>query len=128
MKNIQEIFKNTRNLVAKGWTQGTYARDANGNPSKTLDDPEAVCFCISGAMSRACFDAVDDENRYAKLDKASYLYDMLMDEFCLKNFMPNRAYVVEWNDSRLTTQADVLVALDRCIYRHDAIAHGSVLR
>ena len=114
---IQEIFKKTRSLVAKGWTQGAYARDANGRWSVSIDDPEAVYFCITGALSRACVESVNDGHlvRFERMDLAEKLYKLAMAEFCNKNAMPSPDFVVAWNDSRFTTQADVLVALDRCI-------------
>lgn len=33
------------------WTQGSYARDAEGCPVP-LDDPYAECFCVAGAIAR----------------------------------------------------------------------------
>ena len=44
-------LKAARNLLEKGWTQGTYARDKNG-ASVDYRDPEACSFCISGVLKK----------------------------------------------------------------------------
>jgi hypothetical protein len=50
--NIYQIvceIRDTAGLLAKGWTQGTYARNSAGDwvdPSS----PEATCWCVSGAF------------------------------------------------------------------------------
>jgi hypothetical protein len=32
------------------WTQGEYARDAEGSPLGDVKDPAAVCWCMEGAI------------------------------------------------------------------------------
>jgi len=48
-----EILSQAGDLVAKGWTQGAYARDAQGE-SCASSDPEAACFCATGAVRHVC--------------------------------------------------------------------------
>jgi len=50
-KDIANILERAAKLIeTKGWTQGSYARDANGEAVSILDK-NAECFCIIGALS-----------------------------------------------------------------------------
>lgn len=76
----------------ESWTQGSYARDAKGNP--TLEDyHDGVCFCMAGACRLACANT-------------SLLH-------CALPF--GSACVPQFNDSPTTTHADVLAVFDRAI-------------
>jgi len=50
--NTEIIKKAIELLETKGWTQGAYARNAEGAPIYRME-PEACSFCLSGALSRA---------------------------------------------------------------------------
>jgi hypothetical protein len=48
------VLRKTRDILRakKRWTQGTFAKDANGLPVHSLNK-DAVCFCLSGALNKA---------------------------------------------------------------------------
>lgn len=58
----REILIAARALIAapEGWTQGEYARDADGC-AVDPDNPDAVCFCALGAIERACERGIDGD-------------------------------------------------------------------
>jgi hypothetical protein len=49
-----EVLQAASDLIPtpEKWTQGAYARDADGE-SVSWDDPAAVCFCSQGAIRKA---------------------------------------------------------------------------
>lgn len=49
------ILEVAAQLIAKGWTKGTSARDVNGSPA-SFDSPDACEFCLGGAIWRATVD------------------------------------------------------------------------
>jgi hypothetical protein len=51
MSSTYEILTNAQELISdkKRWTQGAYARDANGGKVGALN-PNAVCWCWTGAV------------------------------------------------------------------------------
>lgn len=51
MKTI-DLVKETRALLKKGWTKGANARNV-GRKEVTYSSPDAVSFCVNGAMHRA---------------------------------------------------------------------------
>jgi len=55
MRTHELINKAADLIEATGWTQGAGARDAYGNccfVNPGANDPEPVCFCASGAITR----------------------------------------------------------------------------
>lgn len=56
--NTLEAIKAVRKLITdpKHWTQGAFARDANGNSTDTCG-PNATCWCIAGAITKVDIDA-----------------------------------------------------------------------
>lgn len=57
-----EVLTKARAIVANPatWTQGTLARDKDGN-WVNFDDPNAVCFCAAGAIGKASGAVVKDD-------------------------------------------------------------------
>jgi hypothetical protein len=77
-------------LTAPGaWTQGELARDANGAPVLGPCYPEAVCFCLIGAVEAA---GASDLVEAATIE---FLYDQL-------------GLVASWNDEPGRTQQEVV--------------------
>lgn len=78
------------------WTKGTYAKTATGKavPAK---DPNAVCWCIYGALIK-CYR--DDEDRY--VEAANKIQDVLLLRY-------NNPDIVPFNDRR--THEEVLAVL-----------------
>lgn len=90
MTNITQILNDAADLVSRGWTQRTYARDAQRAPCP-WDSPDAASWCMSGAVSRAAR-SVGDE-----VASAAY-------EFCWR-FMGDMS---AWNDAPERTQDEVV--------------------
>lgn len=49
---VDEILEQAARLVERGWTQRAYARDDNDTPVLATS-PEAVCWCLGGAIMAA---------------------------------------------------------------------------
>jgi len=79
-----------RALIERGWTQGDFARDGEGNPARI--DRYAACFCAVGALV-----AVD-----AEPEATPFLRDAL--GVCSISF---------WNDAPERTHAEVVEAFRR---------------
>jgi len=94
-QTVADVLDAAADLVAKlkGWTQGAYARDADGrdvNPyEKWRASPQAVCFCLYGALAQVA--------SQAGMEKIPSLTDPL----------PS----TEWNDAPGRTQSEVVAAL-----------------
>jgi hypothetical protein len=76
-------------FIRRGWTQGDFARDHNGN-SVHFSSPNAVCWCAVGAV-KACY-------------RGAGQYDAMQ---LLRNTI-NRQYIDHWNDDRRRTKRSVL--------------------
>jgi hypothetical protein len=96
-----QVLREAARLVAKGWCRGASARNANERNVQP-DNPTAVSFCASGALS-----------------KASYLYEgyqwplFYSASVAVENVLGLSATesLYEWNDRRGRTQAEVVAAL-----------------
>lgn len=72
------------------WTQGVYARAANGRP--TLVDHNAVCWCLDGAI-RHCYPAAYD--------------DVVLRQKLSAYFVPLGTNIIRWNDDPARTFEEV---------------------
>lgn len=54
-REIIERLDKAANLIEQGWTQGAYARDANGIGVHPRSE-DAVCWCLTGAIQNAMSD------------------------------------------------------------------------
>lgn len=94
-----EILTAARDLVARGWCQGTMARTRHGCPTAwTL--PDAASFCSVGAVQAAA-GASEGESVYEAFE---FFADVI-----------DRARIPKWNDAPGRTQAEVVAAFDRAI-------------
>lgn len=50
-KSTLQVLNEARELIAKGFTQGSYAKGSNGNDVDAMSD-DATCFCTLGALAR----------------------------------------------------------------------------
>ena len=94
-----DILRKARGFIARGWTQGEYARDAEGVPVNSRH-PSAVCWCASAALH-----ATDN---YGEERLAAYR------GLCAA-IGTNGFQLFEWNDTPGRTQAEVLAAFDQAI-------------
>lgn len=94
----KEVLIEARKLLEQPehWTQGVFARNAKGRPVN-MTAPDAVCFCISGAIGRAS-------------DKDSQRWQAALDFLCEKI---RRKNIANFNDTH--THVEVLAALDKAI-------------
>lgn len=99
---VVERLKLGRERIARGWTQGRYARNAKGG-SVGPDGLDAVCWCASGAL---CLDGDIGVDARMALRQTIRAYDAVG--------------IVTWNDDPGRTQADVLKAFDDTIARLEA--------
>ncbi len=95
-----------RALVAKGWTQKCFARDANDR-NVPWGGNGAVKWCMSGALQEA---AIGKDHGPA-----------------IKALMKDigNEWIATWNDAPERTQQDVLDAYDRTIARLTAAAESA---
>ena len=98
-----DMLREGRERVARGWTQGTYARDRDGRKAYAWA-PEACAWCALGAMRVS-------GHFGAEYDAARAL---------LERFTPAALAVSSFNDASTTTQADVLALYDRAIAAAEA--------
>jgi hypothetical protein len=96
------LLQTARTLIAQGWTQIEYARDAQGRRVR-YDTEEAVQFCLLGAARRAAED-IGGHLTGADLDAVAELLGFAETE-----------YLIAWNDAPDRTQADVLARLDAAL-------------
>lgn len=80
-------------LIAKGWTQGEMARDANGDAIEP-NSKNAVCFCSAGALHAA----------YQKYDDYNKAYDKLLK-------IIGKESILTWNDDPSRTKEQVVEAM-----------------
>ena len=85
------------------WTQMAFAKTALRNKAK-VDSPRAVCWCILGAICAVT------NSKPGLLDVASYR--LIANAIGVPPYSEN---VVNWNDERARTHAEVLAAFDRAI-------------
>jgi hypothetical protein len=83
-----EVLSRAADLIEPegAWTQGSYGRTADGS-SVYYDDPNAVCFCLRGALRR-----VDPTGSWME-------------------YAANHRLSAAWNDAFGRTQAEVVSAL-----------------
>lgn len=101
---IVEVLRAVRELlsVPERWTQGAFARQED-KTQVNAEDPEAVCFCIRGAIHRVAV------NHYEEARAACKLLEEGVPEY-------SKAWGLSgYNDSRSTTHADMLELIDGVI-------------
>lgn len=84
-KNFIAMLRKARRLISKGWTQGAVARDAHGEGLFPPDHPNAVSWCLVGAIRAAGYNG------------------------------PLSFELVEWNNTRGRTQSEILACFDNSI-------------
>lgn len=103
--NKQETLKAIKAVIdtpAK-WTKGQLAKDARGRRIAT-SSPDAVCFCIFGAIDRVVTDT------RARMDYDNYIFDQVA-----KLYPEIAGGLSDFNDAREIGHADVMKVLDRAI-------------
>ena len=94
---VKDVLVRARKLIAKGWIQGTYARDKD-DLQVLPNDPEACKFCVLGALNRASDGGQDFRAGVDIIESAA---------------MSGPLHT--WNDADGTTQEMVLTVFDKAI-------------
>jgi hypothetical protein len=91
-------------IEKKGWTQGFAAQDAHG---RTVDpkSPEAVCYCLVGALGAAATSEVSQGHLYELLTKAN------KDTFAHPYNLGQTVFAWVWNDYYATSAVQVAAAI-----------------
>lgn len=106
----ERVLRGARYLIQRGWCRGTPARDAMGQPTD-VTQPDAVSFCLEGALWRA----MEDLGMMATRLNPNFHPTMREVRRFLRQHLPYQIPLWIWNDQRERTQEDVLRLLDRAI-------------
>lgn len=104
----KEILREAARLVRLGWTKGAPARDSQGLPVVS-DDPEAVCWCAYGALTKAV-QGRRDSNWFA-LENAIDLVLAGDDRFARSALTS----YIHWNDFHATSGEEVAQVFEEAI-------------
>lgn len=98
-RSVADVLDAAADLLSKpgAWTQGAYARDADGNDLVSNDDGvvvplQAVCFCLYGAVAYVEGETISES-------KAGQFLEGL------------NVSAIEWNDDPERTQDEVVAKL-----------------
>lgn len=106
MKTTLQILEESLVLVTDGWTQGCWARDANGVETPSMNDNRSTCFCPEGAILRSSDGAGFIDHITSNVDEA-------MQRF--KEAIGTPFQIPDWNDIPERTQKEVIAAFERAI-------------
>jgi len=104
LKGVIAHLKESKERIARGWTQQAFARDTYGT-IVDAESPRAVCYCYKGALR-------------AKVVKTPEAYTFEMDAYDRANAEVSRrgfASIVDFNDRPERTQSDVIESLNATI-------------
>ena len=105
MTETLRVLREARDLIARGWTQGTLARDGNGDPVEPTSDA-ATCWCSLGAAKA--------------VTKQDLSYGLAWSALLAALPESHRGYISNWNDARGRTQGQVIALFDRAIEAEEA--------
>jgi hypothetical protein len=100
------LLHDVKLLIARGWSQGADARDAEGRPIEPWDR-RASSWSILGALVAVL-------ERHARTTGELPLEDVAAALYAIADVVQIES-LEEWNDSLAQSQEDVLGALDRAI-------------
>jgi hypothetical protein len=105
VNTTQKVLSRATELLRSGWTQNEFATKRDG-ASCDYDNPDAACFCATGAIARASLDlGLPAKERIVARD---VLRDLLRAEYA-----DDVMGIVGWNDSYGQTQAEVVAMFKR---------------
>jgi hypothetical protein len=97
MGALADKLREARALIERGWTQGAFARHANGRVIG-CESESASCFCMAGAIMR--------------VTPSIYSFERFIEPLCV---VIGDRRLDHWNDAPERTQAEVLAAFDKAI-------------
>jgi hypothetical protein len=111
--DVIDVLDETKKILTeKGWTQGTYARDAEGKPTDYAE-PTACSFCLRGALVLACASrsGVDDVRDRATRPLHKALGRVLTGED-YTDYLNGDIDIVVFNDAHGRTKEDIFNLID----------------
>ena len=113
-----KLLEEAKVLIAKGWTQEVYARDADGNSCEATAD-RACQWCLTGALDAVCGGAHNKECPSMRL--WTEVENTLIEDGAVERYNNDInggfADSVAWNDYYGRCQQDVIDVLTRTIER-----------
>jgi hypothetical protein len=100
------LLKDVRVLVARGWTRGTDARNADGQEVEPWD-PDAAAWSLLGGIVAVLEREAETTGEMPLEEVAGALY-AIADVIHVES-------LAEWNDTLVHSQENVLEAIDRAI-------------
>jgi hypothetical protein len=112
--SLKQLFQTTRTVITEtGWTQGAFARDANGRPNgiNHVTGERCACYCLSGAVDRATNILFGEDGGW----NITHAADTFLTELVQQKFSPELRSYIEWNDQKGRTVKEVLDLLDDAV-------------
>lgn len=107
-----DVLRNVRDLIARGWCQRVWAKDADGN-TVLPNNPRAIAWCLSGAF----YSLVTATAQNVWQEAYNCVFDLLPGPYGSARDSEFRIGVgmVPYNDAPGRTRDDVLELLNRAI-------------
>ena len=109
----KEVLEQARALIERGWTQGTAARNANGD-HVAATSRHACMWCATGALY-VVYERIPE---WRDDPKTNQVADLLRSAIP-KGSNDYHQTIVGFNDAIETTKADILSIFDKAIARCD---------
>lgn len=106
-----QILQRIRDRVAKHWTQGEYARAADGTPIYS-NDPAACSWCLAGAINKESY-----TNGVVDYDLRLRMLMILNNEYGKDIVYYGYSNLTSFNDAKGRTLDEVLAYIDAAIQR-----------
>lgn len=105
---ILKTLESARKIIEENnHVKNSYAKDSEGNPVPYCSE-SASCFCVSGAIQRALYNAEGNHNWSGQ--------DFVQAMSALREHLPDDlSGVVDYNDLSTTTKEDILTLFDKAI-------------
>jgi hypothetical protein len=97
--DVKRLLGRTGDIIERGWCQHVSAKDKYGGEVR-ISDPEAVCFCLTGAVYKAA-----DDHKFSEIIAAACCR-------ALREAIDNQRIPL-WNDSPWRIKEDVVRAIER---------------
>lgn len=105
-----KVLRKARDALAKGWTQGHWALNKNGDEVESIS-PEACFFCTIGAVDHALGNA--SEAIFCEVFEIQNFLVSSLPDSCKRR--EDSDDLIDYNDHPDTTHEDVLALFDRAI-------------
>lgn len=106
--STKKFLQDAKALLEQGWTQKTYARDADGI-SCDLEAPYAACWCILGAMRKLQYSGA------YTTDTIYHARQLVANAVPALPTHPTRCAIAEFNDTPGRTKEEILAIFNQAI-------------